>query len=231
MLEIIYRDQNLIAVNKPYGYFVHKSKLDPLADQIVLPMLRDQIGQFVYPVHRLDRKTTGVLLFTLDKNIQAILNKQFENKTVLKKYIAIVRGWTEKEGSIDYSLKNLDGKVQEALTLFQTIKKSEINIAFGKFKTSRYSLVQLMPTTGRMHQLRKHMSHINHPIIGDRPHGCNKQNRLFLEHFEFSEMLLHAQCLTINHPINGRRIQIEASFHTEFSRMLLALNLLDCEME
>ena len=225
MLEILYQDNDLIAINKPYGYFVHKSKLDPLADQVILPLLRDQIGQYVYPVHRLDRKTTGVLLFALDKNSQSDLNKQFEEKIVIKKYTAIVRGWTEDKGEIDYSLTNLDGKNQEAYTTYQTIRRSEIDMALGKFKTSRYSLVELTPLTGRMHQLRKHMSHIFHPIIGDRPHGCNKQNRLFLEKFDFSEMLLHAKSLKLYHPLERNNILLEAPLHLEFCRITRVLDL------
>lgn len=218
-LEVLYKDEHLVAINKPYGWLVHKSNIAIDAEHIVLQQLRDQLKQYVYPIHRLDRKTTGVLIFGLEPKIHAAFSKLFMEKKVQKTYEALVRGYTENHGIIDYALDNEKGTSQEAITHYRTLERSEIPLPAGKFLTSRYSLVELSPKTGRMHQLRRHMSHIFHPIIGDRPHGCNKQNRLMKETFGFTEMLLHAKSLHFCHPITDQPISIEASFFPEFKRM------------
>jgi tRNA pseudouridine65 synthase len=223
--EILYRDENIVAVNKPYGYFVHRSKLDFQADLLILPILRDQIGQKIYPVHRLDRKTTGVLMFALNPYTQIYLNDLFAKGSIHKEYLAIVRGYTPEQGTIDYPLINDRGIKQEALTNFETILKTEIPLKSWQHPTSRYSLVLLRPKTGRQHQLRKHLAHIFHPIIGDRPHGCNKQNRFFLSHFDFSQMLLHASSISFTDQ-NGDTVEISARLHPEFERMKIALKFL-----
>ncbi len=227
MIEILYRDDRMMAINKPPGLLVHPTRLAADVSESAMQLLRDQIGQWVYPVHRIDRKTSGVLLFALDKEMQTTLSSLFKESSILKKYIAIVRGYTEDEGEINYALKNLEGKTQEAISYYHTLKKSEIPLAHGKHESSRYSLVALYPKTGRYHQLRKHMAHIFHPIIGDRPHGCNKQNRLFKSEFGLTEMMLHAQSLSFEHPIRKEEVSIEASFHAEFIRMKRVLLLSD----
>ena len=227
MIEILYQNEEFIAINKPPGLLVHPTRIAADANESAMQIVRDQIGQWVYPIHRIDRKTSGVLLFALNKKSQTNLSLLFKNTAVKKRYIAIVRGYTEDEGEIDYVLKNLEGKIQEAQTKYRTIKRSEIPLAFGKHNTSRYSLVELFPKTGRYHQLRKHMAHIFHPIIGDRPHGCNKQNRLFKNEFGMMEMMLHAQALSFEHPSTNEKLTIEASFHAEFIRMKRALLLSD----
>ncbi|MFZ1750727.1 MAG: pseudouridine synthase [Saprospiraceae bacterium] len=222
-LQVLFEDEHIIAINKPHGLFVHRTRLDPAAIDFVLQILRDQIGQKVYATHRLDRKTSGVLLLTKTKEAHAPVNELFQTKSVSKKYLAIVRGYCDDQGSIDYPLVNDKGKTQEAMTFYQTLDRVDVPVAFGKFETSRYSLVSLMPETGRMHQLRKHMSHIFHPIIGDRPHGCNKQNKLFLEHFKMDTMLLHASEIKFLHPLTGANIMINAPIFSEFARMLIEL--------
>ncbi len=225
MLTILYRDNDLIAINKPPGLLVHPSKMAYDATEFALHKLRDQIGAWVFPTHRLDRKTSGVLLFALNKETQVLINKAFQNGEVKKKYLAIVRGYTEDTGLIDYALKNDRDKVQEATTSYTTLVKTEIDMPHGKHQTSRYSLVQLVPTTGRYHQLRKHMAHILHPIIGDRPHGCNKQNRLFKEKFKLKGMMLHANELIISHPVTKEELVIKARAPEEFERMQDVLSL------
>ncbi len=219
--EIIYQDEHVIAINKPYGYFVHKSSLDATSSKIIMKLLRDQIGQYVYPAHRLDRKTTGVLLFALDKESLVNLNRNFESRDTYKEYIAICRGYLPDSGEIDYPLINeMDGREQDAVTKYEVLQKSEIPLAHGKFQTSRYSLVKFIPITGRMHQIRRHAKHIFHPILADRPHGCSKQNRLFLEKYNLNEMTLHAYNLKINHPQKADTIlDLKASFSSEFKRI------------
>lgn len=225
MLEIIYIDDCLCAINKPHGLLVHRSKIAADASEFAIQLLRNQLGKPVYPGHRLDRKTGGVLVFGLEKSMDAALQMLFMDKQVIKTYLAVVRGFTEDEGQIDHPLKKENGTLQEALTTYRTIARAEIPLSDGRFATSRYSLVEVTPQTGRFHQIRKHFKHIFHPIIGDRPHGCNKQNRLFLENYGVNSMMLHAVSLKFRHPVSGVDLSIGAKPQTEFSRMLDILQI------
>lgn len=225
MLEILYRDEHLIAINKPHGLLVHRSSIANDASEFALQLLRDQIGQPVYPAHRLDRKTGGILLFSLDKETDQKTQVLFQDKKMDKRYLAILRGYCPEEGNIDYPLLKENGTSQEAITHFKRLATAEINVPQGKFPTSRYSLVEANPETGRMHQLRRHFAHIMHPIIGDRPHGCNKQNKLWKERFEMDTMLLHASELHFDHPWTGKKIEIRADLNSEFKRVLSILDL------
>ena len=224
-LEIIYQDEYLVAINKPHGLLVHRSWIAAHETVFALQLLRDQIQKKVFPIHRLDRKTSGVLLFALDKETAKLLQEEFTQQRISKKYFAIVRGFFPEQIEVDYPLTNDRNKKQDAITIFQKIKTTELDIPFGKHPTSRYSLIQAFPKTGRQHQIRKHCNHLRHPIIGDRPHGCNKQNRLFKEKWDLVTMLLHAKELRFNHPYSKEELVLEASFSKEFERMMGVLNL------
>lgn len=224
MLEIVYQDEHLIAINKPHGLLVHRSKIANDATEFALQILRDQIGKHVSPVHRLDRKTSGLLLFAFEKEVEIAMHKQFQEGLVEKKYLAILRGYAPEQMEIDYPLAKENGTMQDAVTHFKTLQQAEINVAFGKHATSRYSLVEAAPTTGRMHQLRRHFAHIFHPIIGDRKHGCNKQNKFFKEQFEMTTMLLHASELVFTHPVTAAEVKLAANIHTEFKRVMDLMN-------
>ncbi len=224
MLEIIYQDEHLIGINKPHGLLVHRSKIANDATEFALQMLRDQIGRQVSPVHRLDRKTSGILLFAFEKEVEIAMHKQFQEALVEKKYLAVLRGYAPDQLDIDYPLAKENGNMQEAFTSFKTLQRAEIDVPFGKHQTSRYSYVEATPKTGRMHQLRRHFAHIFYPIIGDRKHGCNKQNRFFKEQFEMTTMLLHASELTFTHPVTGNHIKLQASLHDEFKRVMKLMN-------
>ncbi len=220
MLEVLYQDDHLIAINKPHGLLVHRSNIATDTSRFALQILRDQIGRIVYPAHRLDRKTSGVLLFSLDKETDSTIQSLFMNREVQKTYLAIVRGYTDDYGIIDYPLRKENGTIQEAITNYETLAKSEINLPHGQFKTSRYSFLRVDPQTGRMHQIRKHLAHIFHPIIGDRPHGCNKQNKLWKENFDLDTMMLHASSLSFSHPHTSQLLCINAQPQSEFQRAL-----------
>jgi tRNA pseudouridine65 synthase len=220
MLDILFRDEYLIAINKPHDLLVHRSNIAADAEVFALQLLRDQVEQKVYPVHRIDRKTGGVLLFAFDKTIEIEMQKKFADNLVSKKYLAVLRGYAPDNGEIDYPLRKENGTLQEAFTTYQTLKRAELDVPFGKHATSRYSLVEATPKTGRMHQLRKHFAHIFYPIIGDRTHGCNKQNKLFKEEWEMTTMLLHASRLKFNHPVSGEAVTIEAPLQPEFVRVM-----------
>lgn len=224
-LEIIYQDDHLVAINKPHGLLVHRTRLANDADEFALQLLRDQLGRRVFPNHRLDRKTGGVLLFGLNEEVHIAMQKAFADKLIDKRYLAIVRGYTEDEGIIDYPLKKENGTIQEAITRYKTLDRTELDLPFGKHETSRYSLLEVNPLTGRYHQIRKHLDHIHHPIIGDRPHGCNKQNKLFKEKFQLMTMMLHAKELSFTHPVTKESITISAGIQDEFQRMILLMNI------
>lgn len=224
MLTILYQDEHLIAINKPHGLLVHRSSIANDAKEFALQLLRDQVNQHVSPVHRLDRKTGGILLFAFDKESEIAMHQQFQNGEVIKKYLAVLRGYAQDALDIDYPLAKENGTMQEAFTSFVTLKRAEIPFPFGKHDTSRYSLIEATPTTGRMHQLRRHFAHIFHPIIGDRKHGCNKQNRFFKEQWEMTTMLLHASSLEFIHPVSNNKIHIQAPLNPEFERMMDLMN-------
>lgn len=226
MLEVVYHDEHLIAINKPHGLLVHRSLIANDAKEFALQLLRDQVNRKVSPVHRLDRKTGGLLLFAFEKDVEIAMHKQFQEGLVKKKYKAVVRGYSPDSLDIDYALTNDNGVIQEAFTSFITLNRAELDVPFGKHPTSRYSLVEAAPTTGRMHQLRKHFAHIFHPIIGDRKHGCNKQNKLFKEQWEMTTMLLHATELLFTHPVTKEEIHLTAPLQDEFNRVMKMMNWL-----
>jgi tRNA pseudouridine65 synthase len=224
MLDIVYQDDHLIAINKPHGLLVHRSSIANDAKEFALQLVRDQIARWVSPVHRLDRKTGGLLLFAFEKDVEIAMHKQFQEGLVSKKYIAVVRGYAPDQLDIDYPLMKENGTMQDAFTSFVTLKRAELDIPLGNHPTSRYSLVEASPTTGRMHQLRKHFAHIFHPIIGDRKHGCNKQNRFFKQEWEMTTMLLHASELKFNHPVTGAEVLLKAPLQEEFIRVMNLMN-------
>ena len=234
-LEIIYRDEQLIAINKPSGLLVHRSWLDSHATEFAVQKLRDQIGLHVYPVHRLDRPTSGVLLFLLDKQYATDLMQQFAEQKTEKRYLAVVRGHIG-EGNLDYALKkkldkiadkhaNQEQEAQEAVTYYKGIKFCELPIAVRPYAQSRYSLVELVPKTGRRHQLRRHMKHLCHPIIGDTTHGDGKHNQMFRDNFDSDRLLLHSSYLAFKHPVTGEKVEIHAPLDNRFKSLLSALNL------
>lgn len=223
--DILYQDEYLVAIHKPSGFMVHRSSLDPYTSDLVLQHLRKQIKQRVYPIHRLDRKTSGVLLIALSKESLAKMNEIFKERKIEKEYLAICRGYTDQEFYIDYPLTSTSGKSQDAQTEGFTLAKSELPWQTSKFPTSRYSLVKLSPITGRTHQLRKHMAHIFHPILGDRPHGCNKQNRYFKTNHGMTKMMLHAYSLKFIHPFTNKQIRLQSEPPKHFTNVLDLLNL------
>jgi tRNA pseudouridine65 synthase len=219
-VEILFQDDYLVAINKPAGLLVHRSSIAKDATEFALQKTRDFIGGEVHPIHRLDRKTSGVLLFALNLDVLRVMQQLFNEGGVKKEYHAIVRGFADDDGEIDYALVNDRGTKQNAMTSYSSIKKWEITKSFGKHSTSRYTYVHVFPKTGRMHQIRKHFAHIFHPIIGDRPHGCNKQNRFFKEEFGLTEMLLHAKEYSFIHPVTDEQVTIAAPLRKEFVRII-----------
>ncbi|WP_252177865.1 tRNA pseudouridine(65) synthase TruC [Endozoicomonas sp. 4G] len=231
LLEIIYQDQWLVAVNKPSGLLVHRSMIDRHETRFALQIVRDQVGQRVYPLHRLDKPTSGVLLFSLSPEVARLAGKQFEDGLVEKTYLAVVRGYVPEFGVIDHPLKEeldkmtdrkarQDKPAQEAVTAYERLATVELPIAIERYPTSRYSLVRVWPKTGRKHQIRRHMKHIAHPIIGDAKHGKGVHNRYFAQHFSAGRLLLACTDMELTHPVTHQRLFLSASLDDVFSGLI-----------
>ncbi len=231
MLEILYQDEWLVAVNKPAGWLVHRSWLDRKEKVVVMQTVRDQIGQHVFTVHRLDRPTSGVLLMGLSSEVGRLLSQQFEQHQIEKTYHALTRGWLQDEALLDYPLVEELDKVadkfasadrlpQPAVTHYRGLARVEMPIAVGRYDSARYSLVELKPKTGRKHQLRRHLVHLRHPIIGDTNHGDLKQNRAAAEHWGCNRLMLHASKLALTHPVTGEPLCITAGLDGVWQTMM-----------
>jgi tRNA pseudouridine65 synthase len=223
-LRILYQDQYLVAVDKPSGMLVHRSFLDKHETVFVMQTLRDQLGQHVFPVHRLDRPTSGVLLFALSSDVARLLGQQQEQKLWRKYYLAVVRGYLPQGGELNYALKEQlddiadkfsrsDKAPQQAITRYQPLAQIELPIPVSKYPAARYSLLALQPLTGRKHQLRRHLAHLRHPIVGDTSHGDGKHNALFKQHLHCPRLLLLAKQLALPHPVSGEPLTICAGLN------------------
>ena len=219
VLTVVYRDCWLCAIDKPSGLLVHKSARGD--DRVfAMQMLRDQLGQKVWPVHRLDRATSGVLLFALDAGTAAAVGQQIMARSVDKRYLAVVRGHTGLEGRIDKALSTNDGRAdQPALTDYRRLATMELPIPVGRYASARYSLVEVFPHTGRTHQIRRHFKHIFHPLVGDTTYGEGRHNRLFRTEFACHRLLLHAAELRLAHPHTHEPLCLQAPLSGAFARV------------
>ena len=233
-LDIVYRDEHLLAINKPSGLLVHRSRMDSRERRFAMQLLRDQIGQRVFPFHRLDKPTSGVLVFALNPEVANAMMETFRGRGTRKIYHAVARGYVDEVGRIDYALKETidtyadplaerDKDSQPAVTDYRCLNRVELAEAVGRYQTARYSLVELRPHTGRRHQLRRHMRHVFHPIVGDTTHGDGKHNRFFRERFGSHRLLLHASSIEFRHPADDRPVRIEASPEKSFTAVTRAL--------
>lgn len=210
-LTILHQDAHYVAIDKPAGLLVHRSPIS--TDNVfALQTLRDQLGRRVYPVHRLDRATSGVLVFGLSAEAAGCLVAQFELRQVSKKYLAVARGWVEANGIIDHPVADEDGNgiAQPASTSYRCLARIELPFAVDRHPTTRYSLVSVSPQTGRRQQIRKHFKHISHHLIGDTTHGNGRHNRFFREHLGITRLLLMSHRLAFTHPYTQARVEITA---------------------
>ena len=226
MIPIIYQDTDLVAVNKPSGIKVHRGSFDARREPFVLQLVRDQLGQHLYPVHRLDKPTSGILVFALNPGAARSLSKSFARRQVQKTYLAVVRGYIAEAGEEDYPLRgsedgeNLNKAPRPALTRYLRLDTAELPVPVGRYATGRYSLVQLMPATGRMHQIRRHMRHLRHPIINDRQYGDNKHNRFFTDELRCRRLLLAATEIRFPHPRTRESTCLAAPLDDDFTAIL-----------
>jgi tRNA pseudouridine65 synthase len=216
MLAILYQDESVVAVHKPPGLLVHKTGLDAHEQRFAVQMLRDQLGQKVWPVHRLDKGTSGVLLFALNSETASHLGQQFENNAVQKTYHAMVRGWPSQVGVIDHPLQRLNAQSQRvgealpAITRFAVLQRFELPLADRGFERTRCALLELEPEAGRQHQLRRHCKHISHPIVGDATYGKGPLNRAVANLLGMQRLWLQAFSLGFAHPWTTERLNIQA---------------------
>jgi tRNA pseudouridine65 synthase len=237
-LEVVYADDHIIAINKPPGLLTHRSAIDRHETRFALQLLRDQVGQHVFPVHRLDKPTSGILLFALTRDCARQLSGQFSSRQVEKHYLAVVRGHCPDQGVIDHPLREKPDKMtdhraladkppQEAVTQFQRLARIELPIEVDRYPQTRYSLVQLQPGTGRRHQLRRHMKHISHPIIGDSTHGKGVHNRFFADEYGCRRLLLACTAMRLDHPVTEEPMLLSTGPGDDFTRILMAFDWLE----
>ena len=230
MLRLLYQDEHYIAVYKPSGLLVHRSMIDRHETQFALQMARDLIGQRVYPVHRLDKPTSGVLLFALSSQAANRLMTRFADGEIDKEYLAVVRGYTEESGVIDYALVEERDRIadamsdpnpapQNAITHYSRLATVEFEHPVGRYSTARFSLVRVSPKTGRRHQIRRHLRHIFHPVLCDTTHGDGKQNRFFKNHLGADRLMLSATRVSFMHPYSKQRTTVDAFPDERFTRV------------
>ncbi len=234
-LDILFRDDHYVVIDKPSGLLVHRSPIDKRETRFALQILRNQIGQHIYPIHRLDKPTSGVMIFALHSEAASAMADVINSEKVNKTYWAVVRGYAPEEGFIDHALSyqaddyaDRDRRVlpepQSAQTHFRRLATVELPIFVDRYPQSRYSWVELKALTGRRHQLRRHMKHIGHPIIGDARHGKGVHNRFFRSEYGADRLLLMARELSWQHPITGQQITCQATLDEAFSRVFNAFD-------
>jgi tRNA pseudouridine65 synthase len=233
-MQILFRDEFFVVVNKPRDMLVHRSDIDRRAATSAMQQTRDLLGGWVYPVHRLDRPTAGALMFALSPEAARRISAAFARGEVTKTYLAVVRGHASAEDVIRYPLKErldrmTDGRArsdkspQDAVTAYRRLATVELPVAVGRYASARYSLLQVLPRTGRRHQIRRHMKHIFHPVIGDTSHGDGRHNRLFRDRFDNRRLLLAAAGLCWRHPYTGRATAVSAPLDADFQGIVRRL--------
>ena len=209
---------------------MHGSRTLEDQPETLLAMLRKHEGALVHAIHRLDRPVSGVNLFTTDRELLVRMSARFEQRLVRKTYLAVVRGWPEQHGVISHPLlpprdeRKAGSAAREAVTRFERLASVETPFPVAPYKTSRYSLLALYPETGRRHQLRMHMKHISHHLIGDTSYGRGEHNRLFRERFKCRRLLLHSSSLEFRHPETGQQLTITAPLDESFGRVIKAFS-------
>lgn len=225
-IEILFEDEWLIVVNKPNNVLMHNSYYARnIKEPTLIQLLEEQTGNTHYPIHRLDRKTSGVVALAKQKKDIASFQQLFTSKDIQKEYIGLVRGFLSDKQVIDSPVKNPDTKVyKDALTKCIPLEQIELDIPVCPYPKSRYSLVRLKPATGRMHQLRIHMNKVSHPLVGDYKYGDRFHNRMFETEFECHNLFLHALKLTFKHPKTQESHEFTAQFSLDWLKIFDTFN-------
>lgn len=213
-LEVIHEDEYCIVITKPNDVVVHHAyhSRNVREEDSLLQLLDQQFERKFYPVHRLDRRTSGIILLTKETQFVAKFQELFTNNEITKKYLGVVRGFAPDTKIIDSPVKGKDSKVhKDAETHLKTLKNVTLNVPVKPYDTSRYSLVELTPKTGRLHQLRIHMNKISHPLIGDGKYGDKNHNAMYEENFNWTNLFLHARSLEFIHPFSNEKLYLESN--------------------
>lgn len=220
-LRVLHADDALAVVDKPAGLMVHDSKLARGETDFAADRLRGQFGKPVFLVHRLDRATSGCLLLAFDRDTASALGKTLMSGDFDKEYLAVCRGWPDAEFVVDHPLDGGPGKPEKkpALTRFVRLATAELELPGSGFDTSRYALLRCEPQTGRFRQIRRHLKHVSHHLIGDTSHGDGRHNRNF-RMLGVHRMLLHARRLGFVHPATGEKIRVAAPVDAEWRKVL-----------
>ena len=227
-LPLLHLDADLVAIAKPAGLLEHPSALDAHEERTALQLLRDQLGSRVWPLHRLDKATSRVLLFARDAGAAREWRLAFEQGRVAKRYLALVRGWPAAAGEIDHPLARAPERPPAgqprvpAVTRFRRLACFEWPFGDGRHPTSRYALVEVEPLTGRRHQIRRHFKHIAHPLVGDSTHGKGAHNRAVAQWLGVARLWLHATRLELPAGVLGGALRIEAPCGPEWAPLLKA---------
>lgn len=230
VFDILHKDGSLVVIRKPPGFHVHQPEFPRRrvsSDVVCLGNLRDQINAYLFPVHRIDVATEGVLMFALNKETANSLCRQFQEGRVEKTYFAVVRGWTDDEGVIERELAlDSTGDLVHARTRYRTRARVELPDAVGKrHPTSRYSLVEAKPETGRFHQVRRHFAGLAHPLVGDCAHGDSHHNRHFRVNLEMPGLWLKAKAISFEHPATGETLNVETAWSPRWLGMFEKLKM------
>ena len=234
MIDILYASGGVIAAHKPSGMLVHRSALDGSATVVLLSVLRDQLGYPVWPVNRLDRGTSGIVLLCSERTQINKLAAQFAEGTVGKHYLAVVRGHPPRELLIDHPLRPQEDDhgwhpdparcaPRAARTGLVRIATAELPVCVDRYPTSRYALVALTPQTGRRHQLRRHMKHISHPVIGDATYGKGRHNRFVADALGGGRLMLASTALRFWHPFLNETVTVTCPPSSDFRRVTEAM--------
>jgi len=230
-IKVLYEDAHLAIVDKPAGLMAHASAMARDEDDFLDQRLRAQFGGAIHLVHRLDRATSGCLLVARDRDSASALGKVFMSREVEKDYLAVCRGWPEERFTLDYALDGGPGKPDKkpAVTEFERLATAELAAPDARHPTSRYALLRCSPQTGRFRQIRRHLKHLSHHLIGDTSHGDGRHNRAFRMQ-GVHRMLLHAWRLRFVHPLTGAAVEARAPLDAEFQRALAWLGLADAPL-
>lgn len=225
-IPLLFEDDYIIAVNKPHNILIHKSHYARnLKGPTLLDVLLAQEGAPFYPIHRLDYKTSGVILLCKQKEFVVKFQELFDQDLIQKTYRAVVRGFAPATQTIDSPVKNADTlKYKDALTELTLLNQVSLDIPVHPYPGSRYSFVELSPKTGRMHQLRIHMNKISHPIVGDYKYGDRFHNRMFENELQCENMFLHAYSVLFKHPFTGEILKIDAAFSENWLKIIEKFN-------
>lgn len=220
-MEILYRDEAIAVVDKPAGLMVHDSALARGETDFAADRLRDSLGCRIHLIHRLDRATSGCLLIAFDREVASTLGKQFMSRAVRKRYLAVCRGWPGERFTVDHALDGGPGKPEKkpAVTQFRRLATGELAEPAAGFETSRYALLECEPETGRFRQIRRHLKHVFHHLIGDTSHGDGRRNQAF-RRLGVHRMLLHARALEFVHPVTGAALKVVAPVDVDYRRAL-----------